>query len=552
MHTTRFLLVTTAALATCLWSNGPGSIALAADAALIGKVTSAEEGAMEGVVVSARKDGSTIRISVVTDAQGRYNFPTSKLEPGSYKISIRAAGYDLDDVGVAEVAAHKTATTDLKLRKTANLAAQLTNAEWMASVPDTPARRGLAGCVTCHTVQRVLDSTYTADDFMTLIPRMMRYGAMSTPARPQLAADRRPTSEPKGEFLRRIAEYFASVNRSGGREQNYALKTAPRPTGRATRVIMTEYELPRSEFAQPHDVVVDADGIAWYSHFGEQFIGRLDPKTGKVTEYPLPLFKPGAPNGSLDLELDHEGNPWVAMMYQAAVAKLDKKTGKVTTYRLPEQFDNPRVQIGMIDPRHSHIDGKVWFSEGGTRTFFRLDPETGTFEHIEPFKHVARGTHGAYGIASDQGNNLWFMDFADRNIGKTDKTGATTIYPVPTPQSRPRRGHMTADGRLAFAEFNADRVGIFDIKTETVQEWPTPQHFAPYDAVLDRNDELWSGGMNADRILRLNTRTGESVAYLLPMSTNVRRVFVDNSTTPVTFWVGNNHHGNIIKLEPLD
>ena len=36
------------------------------------------------------------------------------------------------------------------------------------------------------------------------------------------------------------------------------------------------------------------------------------------------------------------------------------------------------------------------------------------------------------------------------------------------------------------------------------------------------------------------------------MSTNVRRVFVDNSTTPVTFWVGNNHHGKIVKLEPLD
>jgi len=27
--------------------------------------------------------------------------------------------------------------------------------------------------------------------------------------------------------------------------------------------------------------------------------------------------------------------------------------------------------------------------------------------------------------------------------------------------------------------------------------------------------------------------------YLLPRSTNIRRVFVDNSTTPVTFWVGN-------------
>jgi hypothetical protein len=39
-----------------------------------------------------------------------------------------------------------------------------------------------------------------------------------------------------------------------------------------------------------------------------------------------------------------------------------------------------------------------------------------------------------------------------------------------------------------------------------------------------------------------------------PMSagqTNIRRVFVDNSTTPLTFWVGNNEDASIIKLEPL-
>ena len=32
----------------------------------------------------------------------------------------------------------------------------------------------------------------------------------------------------------------------------------------------------------------------------------------------------------------------------------------------------------------------------------------------------------------------------------------------------------------------------------------------------------------------------------------LRRVFVDNSTTPVTFWVGSNHGASIIKLEPLE
>src|SRR6266705_4874140 len=61
--------------------------------ALTGQVGSAEEGAMEGVVVSARKDGSTISISVVTDAQGRFAFPAARLEPGHYALKARAAGY---------------------------------------------------------------------------------------------------------------------------------------------------------------------------------------------------------------------------------------------------------------------------------------------------------------------------------------------------------------------------------------------------------------------------------------------------------------------------
>jgi hypothetical protein len=58
--------------------------------------------------------------------------------------------------------------------------------------------------------------------------------------------------------------------------------------------------------------------------------------------------------------------------------------------------------------------------------------------------------------------------------------------------------------------------------------------------------------MLTDRVVRLNTKTDEIVEYLLPNSTNIRRVFVDNTTSPVTFWVGNNHGASIIKLEPLD
>jgi hypothetical protein len=47
-------------------------------------------------------------------------------------------------------------------------------------------------------------------------------------------------------------------------------------------------------------------------------------------------------------------------------------------------------------------------------------------------------------------------------------------------------------------------------------------------------------------------KTGQFTEYLLPRQTNIRRVFVDNSTTPVTFWVGNNESASIIKLEPFN
>jgi len=63
---------------------------------------------------------------------------------------------------------------------------------------------------------------------------------------------------------------------------------------------------------------------------------------------------------------------------------------------------------------------------------------------------------------------------------------------------------------------------------------------------------VWTAGMNADRILRLNLETGKITEYPLPHQTNVRRVFVDNNTTPPTFWVGNNHGAALIKLEPQD
>jgi virginiamycin B lyase len=89
-----------------------------------------------------KKSGSTVTLTVVSDQDGRYSFPAARLEPGQYSLRIRAVGYDLDNSKPVSVAADKTATADLALRKTEDVAAQLSNAEWLASTPGTDAQKG--------------------------------------------------------------------------------------------------------------------------------------------------------------------------------------------------------------------------------------------------------------------------------------------------------------------------------------------------------------------------------------------------------------------------
>ncbi len=73
---------------------------------------------MEGVLVNARSDGANFTVTVVSDAQGRYSVPRTHVGPGTYRITIRATGYDLIAPGPVEVDAGKTASRDRQLQKT--------------------------------------------------------------------------------------------------------------------------------------------------------------------------------------------------------------------------------------------------------------------------------------------------------------------------------------------------------------------------------------------------------------------------------------------------
>ena len=110
-----------------------------------------------------------------------------------------------------------------------------------------------------------MQSSYDKDGFATqILPRMGGYANQSMPMHPQKRLATRLLEE-RGDGARaarqKQAEFLSSINLSETTTWDYPLKTLPRPNGRGTKVIITEYDLPRPTI-EPHDVIIGADGNA--------------------------------------------------------------------------------------------------------------------------------------------------------------------------------------------------------------------------------------------------------------------------------------------------
>jgi mono/diheme cytochrome c family protein len=86
MTNMRSILLASAALVITSFS------AQAADQLLAGAITSASGQKLEGVTVSAKRDGTTITTSVYTDQDGNYYFPP--LADGKYQVWAQALGFE--------------------------------------------------------------------------------------------------------------------------------------------------------------------------------------------------------------------------------------------------------------------------------------------------------------------------------------------------------------------------------------------------------------------------------------------------------------------------
>jgi streptogramin lyase len=542
-----------------------------AQAALEGRVTSAAEGAMEGVLVRAKREGSNKTVTVVTRADGTYSFPLDRLEPGRYAVSVRAVKYLLADSAAAaavDIAAGNTAHADLALRETnqLELALQLTDPEWFASWPlDDRTKWDLfRDCSRCHTLRRPSMSTYDAEELSWVMMRMV-YSAGSSPMRFQLPAPATPHwgrfegGEPSG-LQKRQAEAVASINLRHG-AWPYELKTMPRPKGAETEVIYTTWDLPAT--ARPHDTRIAADGMIWFNHFNDNVIGRLNPQTGEVKEWRWPYrAKEGSfqPTGARTLMgPDAQGRWYIGNQAQSGVVVFDPKTEQF-------EFHAPPGGGEMVDVSGSRVDGKAWRAEaapiagGGVH---RIDLTTWEATTI-------KGTNErplfAYDVAADSRNNIYGGARAGTYIWRIDaKTHDVKYYDIPAaPRGQGsfgagmRRGITDAANRLWWGGFDGGYVGLLDPRKPAGQEMtlyavPYP-YFFPYDAHYDERGYTWTGGIYSDRVARMNVETGQWNFYLLPFEANIRDINLkpaDGRNGLSGLWIGHTHQAMITLVEPL-
>jgi streptogramin lyase len=565
----QLITVIVSAAVVAIGAAGQRSLGAQSGDALTGTVNSQEEGKMEGVVVTARGDGANFAVSVVSDASGRYTFPRTHLPAGKYTVKIRAVGYDLTSGNTVEVAAGKAATLDLTLGKAKDISTQLNSVEWLNTIPGTEeqkfmVQKQIASCTYCHSLERIIKSSHTADQFVNVIHRMSEYYFDGTVASTERRGRAQFTDKAGREAARKnpvwgfapgvqkteLAAYLATVNRSGGRPLPTEFKTLPRPKGKATRVIITTWDMPRADTV-PHDADVDQQGNVWYTDQSRYFVGRLDPKTNTFKEWPLPQAKTHEFGGGSDIQVAKDGTVWfpvtsdLARSHFGRPIKFDPKTEQFTWVEGLKEGES--AQFMTIN----HADGSIYASG------LKIDPKTATVVDRLSYagaKNAPPGPHSSYEPSVDSKGNWYGMDFNGHYVIKVDgKTKEVTWIKTPTAFSQPRRGKMDLDDRLWFAEYTGDNIAMLDTKTGKIQEWSTGKWTGPYTvSAPNKAGQVFAPSGASDRVYRLDPKSGEVVGYLMPTQNFDSKQVVIDPVGGRAALMANTRNAQIVRVEPID
>jgi len=87
---------------------------------------------------------------------------------------------------------------------------------------------------------------------------------------------------------------------------------------------------------------------------------------------------------------------------------------------------------------------------------------------------------------------------------------------VPTPGSRPHDPLATADGAIWYTGQFANKLGRLDPKTGAIKEYRLPDKSGPHGLTADKDGNIWYTGNFKATVGKLNPKTGEVTEYFMP------------------------------------
>jgi virginiamycin B lyase len=474
---------------------------LASAATITGTVTGPDGAPFRGAFVQARNAASHITVSVLSNAQGHYQVPD--LPAGDYRLSIRAPGFKADPKSGIALTADQNLAQDIALQNSYVHWSDLSIEQGKELLPDARGKDLLfTHCMPCHGFQSRMAAVVRDEDGWRDRVNYMRDAMGFFINRPVFGFNDQKADDIV-YYLNRMFGEESVLPKSPTELPDYAATVRPFPDA-AMNIVYVEYEMPGPN-RMPWSAHPDKDGAFWIPYYGRaNKIGRLDPVSGKIEEFPVPNMGTAAIHSAVPAP---DGSVWLTEQGSNKLGRWDPKTRTITEYQ--DDWGKHTIRV--------EADGSVWSTGGLTR----FDPETGKFTHIADVPT-------AYGIALDKNGHVWFAELKrDGRIGEVDpNTMLTTKWIPPTATGTPRRIEVADDGTVWFAEFEAGKISAFDPRTEHFKEYKLPgPRPTPYALAVGSDHMIWYSSEWQDVLGRLDPATGEVTEYPIPHAENSMRDF---------------------------
>jgi virginiamycin B lyase len=325
------------------------------------------------------------------------------------------------------------------------------------------------------------------------------------------------------------------------RVAQYLATHYPPREGRSGVLVPGEETIEITEWIVPtlgqrsRDAAQAPDGSIWWTGMWASLLGRLDPETGEMREYPLP---PEARPHTLVPAAD--GFIWYTGNSNATIGRLDPATGEVTEY--PTQARDPHSAT-------FHPNGNLYFTAQGARVIGRLNPETGELTEVptEP---------NPYGIQVAPDGTVWVAHNGTNKLSAVDpETMEIRYYEVPNEASRIRRLGIASDGMVWYGNATQGKIGRLNPATGEVREWDSPSgpDSNPY-ALTVVNDIVWynESGMRPDILVRFDPATEEFQSWEIPSGVGIVRNFGVTSDGDLIIHQTSSNRIGIVRIGPRE